>query len=429
MALPVLTPVSQMSKVILPPKGNIDNVTTASLPFGIYVNGDYWEQGQIDLFKQGAAEEVAFVYQKLGGDVLDIELVESQVYAAYEEACLEYSYLVNLYQAKGTLSRMLGNTTSQFDDKGQISGSTEHMELKLPKFTIGYAGRVAQGYSGIVNLNGTETVYSASYNIVAGQQDYDLASIISASSATGGVPYAGLVGDKRVNIKKVYYKTAAASWNFYGYFGGLNVVGNLSTYGQYADDSTFEVIPAWQNKLQAMAYEDAIKTRVSDYSFQLRNNKIRIYPTPSTSTATKFWVEFVIPGDAFGPEDGSNGAGGADGTNGVNNINTVPFQNIPYNAINSIGKQWIRRFALSLCKEMLGYVRSKFASIPIPGESVQLNGASLISEAKSEQKELRDDFSKMLEDTTYDKLLERDASIAENAQKTQGFAPNLIFVG
>jgi hypothetical protein len=426
MALPVLTPVSQMSKVILPPTGNINNVTTSSLPFGIYVNPDYWEPGQIDLFKQGAAEQVAFVYQKLGGDVLDLEIVESQVYTAYEEACLEYSYLVNLYQAKGTLSRMLGGTTGIFDDKGQISGSTSHAELMLPKFTIGYAGRVAQGYSGIINLNGTDTVYSASYDIVAGQQDYDLASIISASSAAGGVPYAGLVGDKRINIKKVYYKTAAASWNFYGYFGGLNVVGNLSTYGQYADDSTFEVIPAWQNKLQAMAYEDAIKTRVSDYSFQLRNNKIRIYPTPSTSTATKFWVEFVVPEDAFETGDG---AGSADGTNGVNNINTVPFQNIPYDAINSIGKQWIRRFALSLCKEMLGYVRSKFGAIPIPGESVTLNGPALISEAKSEQKELRDEFSKMLDDTTYDKLLERDAGLAENTQKTLGFAANLIFVG
>jgi hypothetical protein len=78
---------------------------------------------------------------------------------------------------------------------------------------------------------------------------------------------------------------------------------------------------------------------------------------------------------------------------------------------------------------MLGYVRSKFGTIPIPGESVTLNGPALISEAKSEQKELRDEFSKMLDDTTYDKLLERDASITENAQKTLGFAANLIFVG
>ena len=64
-------------------------------------------------------------------------------------------------------------------------------------------------------------------------------------------------------------------WRFYGYYGGLNAVGNLSNYGMYADDSTFEVIPPYQNKMQAMAYEDAIYTRNSHYSYQIRNNKIR----------------------------------------------------------------------------------------------------------------------------------------------------------
>ena len=58
----------------------------------------------------------------------------------------------------------------------------------------------------------------------------------------------GKVGTKRINITKVYYKTPQAMWRFYGYYGGLNTVGNLSSYGQWTDDSTFEVIPPWQNK-------------------------------------------------------------------------------------------------------------------------------------------------------------------------------------
>ena len=63
-------------------------------------------------------------------------------------------------------------------------------------------------------------------------------------------------------------------WRFYGYYGGLNTVGNLANYGQFADDSTFEVIPPWHNKLQAMAYEDAIYTRNSHYSYEIKNNKL-----------------------------------------------------------------------------------------------------------------------------------------------------------
>lgn len=426
MAYPDLSPVSKMSKSILPSSGNPANVTSTSLPFGIYIDDNYgWNASQIDAFKKGASEQVAYVYQKLGGDVLDLELVESQVYTAYEEATLEYSYITNLYQSKNVLSKFLGGQTGSFNSDGQLSGSditgSAHPELTYPRYSIGYAKSVGLGFSSLALMNGTETVYSGSFETTPGVQDYDLQDIISKS-----VEYSGSVGNKRILIKKVYYKTPGASWNFYGYFGGLNVVGNLSTYGQYADDSTFEIIPVWQNKLQAMAYEDAIKTRISDYSYQLRNNKIRIMPNPSQSGARVFWFDFVIPNDAWKNDP----AGGGDsGINGVSNINTIPFQNIPYDKINSMGKQWIRRFALAVCKEMLGYTRSKFASIPIPGESVQLNGASLISEGKAEQKELRDELAKALEETSYDKLAEKDAATADSASKIQNYIPSLIYVG
>ena len=424
MAYPDLKPVSNSSKSILPSTGNVMNVTTSSLPFGIYANTDYWTQQQTDLFRRGAVEQVSFVYKKLGGDVLDIEIVESQVYAAYEEATLEYSYLMNLHQSKNSLSSFLGGSTSSFDSNGQISGSEAHAELAYPKWTIGYARRVAEGVSGIAGLNGNDTVYSASFTVTEGRQDYDLQAVLQSSPI-----FSASVGNNKVLIKRLYYKTLAASWNFYGYFGGLNVVGNLSTYGQYADDSTFEIIPTWQNKLQAMAYEDAIKTRVSDYSYQIRNNKVRIQPTPSTSSPTQFWFEFVIPGNSW-EEETTDGAGVSDNkTAGINNLNSLPFQNIPYDKINSIGKQWIRRYALSLCKEMLGHVRSKFATIPIPGEAVTLNGPALVSEAKTEQKELKDELLKVLDETTYDKLAEKDAAIADSAFKVNTTVPNLIFVG
>ena len=428
MALPVLTPVSQMSKVILPVTGNIQNVTANILPFGVYVNTDYWSQTQIDMFKSGAAEEVAYVYKKLGGDVLDIELVEGNVYAAYEEATLEYSYLINLHQSKNLLPFVLGQTTGTFNNDGQLTGSDASItnaNLAFPKMTFTYAKNIAVGVSNEVLLNGTEPVYSASFNMVPSQQDYDLQSIISASSVTNGWN----VGNKRVAIRKVYYKTPGASWNFYGYFGGLNVVGNLSTYGQYADDSTFEIIPAWQNKLQAMAYEDAIKTRVSDWSFQLRNNQIRLFPVPNASSPQQFWVEFTVPSDAWSETTAVSGSSANSGINGINNMNTVPLQNLPFDKINSIGKQWIRRFALAICKEMLGHIRNKFGNIPIPGESVTLDGKELISEGKEEQKELREELKTLLADMTYAKIGEDGAKMMEDANKTQTFMPNLIFCG
>ena len=422
MSLPVLSPASKMSKVILPAHGDPANVNSSTLPFGVYIDSNYWSTEQIDSFKTGAVEQVSFVYKKIGGDVLDIELVETQVYAAYEEACLEYSYLINLHQSKNALPFALGQSTSSFNSDGQMSSSDPNVSANLafPKMSFTYAKNIAMSVNNEVSLNGNEPIYSASFDMIAGTQDYDLQSIVSSSAEANGWNVDG----KRIVIKKVYYKTPGASWNFYGYFGGLNVVGNLSTYGQYADDSTFEIVPAWQNKLQAMAYEDAIKTRVSDWSFQLRNNKLRLFPIPNAASPIKFWFDFSIPSDSWIESGDAKG-----GVGGVNNMNSLPFQNLPYDKINSIGKQWIRRFCLALCKEMLGQIRSKFATVPIPGESVTLNGDKLISEGKEEQKDLREELKTQLAEMTYLKINEESAKMMEDASKTQSFVPSLIFVG
>ena len=213
-------------------------------------------------------------------------------------------------------------------------------------------------------------------------------------------------------------------WRFYGYYGGLNTVGNMSNYGQWSDDSTFEVIPAWQNKMQAMAFEDAIYTRNSHFSYELRNNKLRLFPAPNTVTAAKYWIEFTVPQEPYLGNDPDIGI------MGVNNMNTLPFENIPYANINAIGKQWIRRYALALSKETLGQVRSKFGnSIPIPGEQVSLNGDALLSQAKEEQNALREELIKVFDELTYTKLSEDDKNFMENAAGLQKAIPLTIFVG
>jgi len=416
MALPTLTPKSRTSVSVLPETGSVLNVA-AALATKAYTSSQ---------FLSGASAQVTYVYRKLGGDVLDIEIKEANVYAAYEEACLEYSYLVNIHQSKNILSDVLGNSTGSFDHKGdmlpgELSSSLggSHVSLKYPSFDFAYARRVADGISEDANVGGNNTVYSASFNVVNSQQDYDLQNLISTSE-----PFSGSVGNRKVLIKKVYYKSNKSMWRFYGYYGGVGVVGNMSTYGQYADDSTFEVVPAWQNKLQAMAYEDNIYTRTSHYSYELKNNKLRLFPTPNISNGSKFWVEFSIPGDSWVTSETVDV-----GLDGINNMNTLPFSNVPYVNINSIGKQWIRRFALSLCKETLGHVRGKFGNIPIPGESVTLNGSDLISQAKEEQSQLREELKAVLDEQTYGRMMAGDAELVDNVSTIQKKIPLSIFVG
>jgi len=417
MSLPTLLPASNSSKSILPETGSHGNVNK-SLPYKIYsANSSVLFSGN---FVSGAVDQVAYTHKKLGGDILDIELTEGNIYSAYEEAVLEYSYLINVHQASNALPSFLGHTTGTFDHKGELTSGPVSASLKYPRFDYGFARNVSETIGAEVGLKDS-VQYSASFDVVTGVQDYDLQSIITSKT---GTPYEGKINGKKILVKKVFYKTPSAMWRFYGYYGGLNVVGNMQNYGQFSDDSSFQLVPTWQNKSQALAFEDAIYTRMSHWSYQIRDNKLRLMPIPYSGGPRKMWVEFSIPS---GPMD--DVTNGRSGLHGVNNMNTLPFSNLPYDTINSIGKQWIRRFALALAKEMLGLVRSKFGSIPIPGESINLNGSELVSQGKEEQTALREELKTTLAEMTYAKLAEQDATMVESADRILQKIPDLVYVG
>lgn len=436
---PTLTPSSTANKSILTETGSTTATgngagNASNYALGLYsTGGDLYDPN----FISGASDQVAFVYKKLGGDVLDIELTPSNVYSSYEESVLEYSYQINLHQSKNSLSSYLGQSTGTFDHDGQMTGgdaSGSNANLKYPRFRFDYAKRVSEGTVEYAGVGGGLTEHSASFRALPGVQDYDLQDIVHSASLNNldqgnqvPVDFANMVGNNKVRITRVYYKTPAAMWRFFGYYGGINVIGNMMTYGQFADDSTFEIIPAWQNKLQAMAYEDHIYTRISHYSYEVINNRLRIFPMPTDNTVNNFYFKFTIERNAW--EEDESGIRNT-GVGGINNLNSLPFDNLPYSNINSIGKHWIRRYALALCKETLGQIRGKFGGkIPLPGDSITLNSSDLLSQAKEEKASLVDELKKILEDTTYLQLTKNDAMLMEETKKIQFAVPSAIYVG
>ena len=424
MAIPSLTPNSTKSAIVLPATASFNGSTPANshvsdaCPIGFYT-------ASAD-FVTGAVAQVAYTYKKLGGDVLDVELTSGSIFANYEESVLEYSYLVNIHQSKNALGSLLGAQTASFNHMGGRTEGPDDVALRYPKFSFESAYRISYKYSSEAIVGGKETIYSASLNTVADKQDYDLQTMISDKSSTdSAAPYYNKVGNNRVKIHQVFYMTPRQMWRFYGYYGGLNVVGDFHNYGQYADDSSFQVIPAWQNKIQAIQYEDHLYTRTSHYSYEVINNKLRLFPIPDTVSPEQFWVRFSIENEEEPWEDSRDVRAA-----GVNNMNTLPFENIPYENINSIGKQWIRRFALALSKETLGQIRGKFGgAIPIPGDNITLNADALLSQAQAEQNALRDELKTQLDEMTYPKLLATDAEMSDNANKVVKNVPLKIFVG
>jgi len=434
MAVPKLTPKQKTSPYVLKSTGSYNLVTTTSVPYGTYLAGPL----SSSQWTSGAVAQVALTYKMLGGDVLDIELTEDNIYTSYEMATLEYCTIINNHQAVNVLSDFLGATTGTFDYKGNLESgelssslSGTHVALKFPKFNFSYASRISDGLSAEASL-GDIKIYSASVGLKSNVQKYDLQKAVQDASIDGtttfAIPFTGSINNKRISIRRVYYKSPASMWRFYGYYGGLNVVGNLNTYGQYSDDSTFEIVPTWQNKLQNMAFEDSLYTRASFYSYELKDNYLTLYPAPIEPfgfvTPKRVWFQFSIPQDAW-TEDPTR----KEGINGINNLNTLPFANIPYSNINSMGKQWIRKYALALSKEMLAQVRGKFGTVPIPGDSVTLNASELSAQAKEEQSILKEELKVILDNLTYSTMVEKDAKMAEDAKGLQSNVPSYIFVG
>lgn len=434
-----LNPLSTISEVVLPATGSINNVNLY-VPNGIY--SDPGSEFYSVNFLYGAVDQVAYTYKKLGGDVLDIEVTEGTVYANYEEAVLEYSYIVNIHQAKNSLSRMLGSQTGSFDSDGTLtSGSLKtslsgsHVGQKFPKFSFDYANSIMQGVSNQVPVGQAITEYSASFSIVLEQQDYDLQQAVQDMAASGSFgPYFSL-GNKRVKVTKVFYITPQATWRFFGQYGvgGFNVIGNLSNYsgyGQYTDDSTWQVVPVWQNILQAQAYREAITVRCSNYSYELNGSKIRIYPTPQIYSPDKFWFRFTLENsDIWNEKIEDDGAKLDSGLNGINNLNNAPFESIPYNDINSIGKNWIKRFCYLLSLETLGQIRSKFDPLPIPNTNISLNGKELISNSQKGQEDMRKELFEVLDQLTYAELTKRDAELLDSTKSIAEKIPNMIYIG
>jgi hypothetical protein len=125
---------------------------------------------------------------------------------------------------------------------------------------------------------------------------------------------------------------------------------------------------------------------------------------------------------SFSP-DPLNPAYRDDSIYGVSNMSNIPFGTLSYSNINSMAKQWMRQYTLALSKELLGLIRSKFGSVPIPGGDLQLNGADLITQAKSEKEMLVKQLSEMLDSMTYDKIVETDTARAQNINKQLSFIP------
>ncbi len=378
---------------------NIDNPT----PFGFYNN-------ESD-FQTEADNMVTFVKRKLGDDILSVELTKKQIFACFEESVLEYSSVLNQYQAKSQLANYLGYPT------GSMSGSEE----KLPRDNLEYLTRFSEPYAMEAGAGGSYNTVSGSIKLESGRQDYDIYTELSG--ANGGL-FDNTKG--KLKIVEVYHFNPQAAYRFFDTTSAINYLNNEFSFESFTPETIFYVLPVFEDILRAGQLDLSNRVRRSNYSYRVEGTKIRLFPMP-TGNNKELWLRVRQYPDPQSPSY-------HDATvYGVSNMGNLPFGNIPYKGINSIGRQWIRQFTLALSKETLGHIRSKFGSIPVPGAEVTLNGGDLISQGREDKEKLVTSLKEMLETMTYDKLIEIQSLRAENMNKQLKFVPmpngKAIFLG
>jgi hypothetical protein len=271
-------------------------------------------------------------------------------------------------------------------------------------------------YGTEAGVGGNVDIKKTSITISSGSQEYDLNSLIVDGSGSGSI-----------EIKRVYYEGTPAMQRFFdpyattGY-GTLNMVEGFG-FGDYSPAVSFTLMPLFEDLLRVQAIEMNDSIRKSAYSFTLVNNKLRVFPDPEESST--LYLDYIDTSDRDNPliteYSGSSGV--------VSDFSNVPYDNMQYQFINDVGKQWIRKYGLALCKELLGIIRSKYGTIPIPNADTTLDGDTLRSEASAEKETLITQLREMLEQTSRRALLEADKDEAEFLQEKLQKVPYPIYIG
>ena len=355
-------------------------------------------------FTSSAEKFADWSARRLGYPIMSVELQSGSFYACFEEAVTEYSAQVNQFNIKDNLLHLTG----------QATGSNVTHKRVTP--TMGRSIFLSKQYGTEAGVGGDVSYYTGSLAIKEGVQTYEIDKIFTDVSAS-----------EAIEVKRIFYESTPAMQRFFdpyattGY-GTINMVEGFG-FGNYSPAVSFTLMPMFEDLLRVQAIEMNDSIRKSAYSFSLVNNKLRIFPDPAEDRNLRF--EYVKVSERDDPLI-TQYSGSADV---VSDFSNVPYDNMKYQFINDVGIQWIRKYGLALCKELLGIIRSKYGTLPIPNADTTLDGDTLRSEAAAEKEALITQLREMLEQTSRRALLEADKDEAEFLQEKLQKVPYPIYIG
>ena len=322
-------------------------------------------------FQSDAPKIANWCAKRLGYPIQNVELVDESFYSCFEEATAEYAAQVNQFNIRNNLDVLKGVPTGDNYSQKLVEGSF------LPTL-VG----ISDAYGTLVGAGGNTDIKSGYIDVTAGQQTYDLN--VFASSSEGG---------NRIDVVKVFHEATPAINRFFDPYsvsgqGTLNLIDEFG-FGSFSPAAQFILMPVYEDILRIQAIEFNDEIRKSAHSFNITNNKLQIFPIPTTDG--RMWFEYFVRKEFV--ENSTTIQ-----PNVVSDYSNVGYDFIPYQYINDVGKQWIRKYTLALTKELLGAIREKYSSVPIPGSEISLDGAALRAEAQTEKDNLIEQLRENLEE-------------------------------
>ena len=398
--------------------------TTGSTPFGFF-DTDPMFQNHADRFAKFAAQHVGY-------PIMDVELLDINFYTAFEAAVLEYSNQINQVNIVNNLINTLGVQTGS----DYLTGNGGSMTGVNIGQSLGYITKLSKAYGTEADSGGDVKWRKAVVNIIPGQQTYSIREAVSASLSANS---SSLSNTSSIEIRRVLHNPPPAITRYFDPFVGTGLGSqqllDSFNFGGFSPSISFMMMPIHADLLRLQAIEFNDQVRKSHYSFEIHGDDIKFWPIPSSGTGSSasslfynnVWIEYLLEEEKskqailFGNTALLTGV--------VSDAANIPYTNHQYGTINDMGRSWIFKYGVATVKEMLGYVRGKYSSIPIPNSEVTLNGSELVTQGQSEKEALVTQLREFLAELTKEKMLTRQNTEATQMTEILGKIPLKIYVG
>ena len=341
---------------------------------------------------------------------MQLEFNSGSMYAMFEEAVSEYSQHITNYNIKNWMWEHYGST-----NKSGLTGSMSTGSIEPTHPHMGTSFFLSKQYGEAIGVGGDRNLKSGSITLRDSKQDYDLQTWAEASESS-----------RRLEVMRVFNEAPAAITKFYdpyaGSYDSRNMLDSMG-FGNVSPAVSYVLRPISYDITRAQAIETNDRIRKSAYSFELVNNKLRIFPIPkSDDVGEKVWFEYYTRNELTQVTSSNT-------TGTVTDPSNIPYKFLTYSEINAPGRQWIRKYTLALSKELLGIVRSKYASMPLPNGEVTMDGEALKAEGREEKALLLDELKEFLDSLSLSEKARVEQETAESQQQVLNKAPLGIYIG